>query len=209
MPGVLLIAEVSGEQLAATTAELVAEGGRLAAELGGGPLTVLLAGKNIEGLASGLGQLGADKVLVADSQGPTPPSPQWLLAAAEQAAKHTDPVAILLTHAGAARDLGPSLAYQLGSGIVTDSTALRVDGGELVITKPVFGGSAIAEFSISGTPRVVTLRPRAFESAEPPTPREAQVEALTVPDSDSGVEVLEEVREQATTGPKLKDAKVI
>jgi len=218
MAGVLLIAEVSGEQLAATTAELVAEGGRVAKELGGGPLTVLLAGKNIQGLASSLGQLGVEKVLVADSQGATPPSPQWLLAAAEQAAKQAEPDVILLTHAGGARDLGPSLAYRLGSGIVTDSTALRVDGGELVITKPVFGGSAIAEFSISGTPKVVTLRPRAFEPTEPteptepagpPTAREAQVEALAVPDTDGAVEVLEEVREQATTGPRLKDAKVI
>jgi electron transfer flavoprotein alpha subunit len=137
------------------------------------------------------------------------------LAAAEQAAKQAEPDVILLTHAGGARDLGPSLAYRLGSGIVTDSTALRVDGGELIITKPVFGGSAIAEFSISGTPKVVTLRPRAFEPTEPtetagpPTAREAQVEALSVPDADSAVEVLEEIREQATTGPRLKDAKVI
>ncbi len=79
MAGVLLIAEVSGEQLAATTAELIAEGGRLSKELGSGPVTVLLAGKNIQGLASSLGQLGAEKVLVADSQAATPPSPQWLL----------------------------------------------------------------------------------------------------------------------------------
>jgi electron transfer flavoprotein alpha subunit len=209
MSGVLLIAEASGEQLAATTAELVAEGSRLAKELGGGPVTVLLAGKNVQGLASSLGQLGAEKVLVAENQRPTPPSPQWLLAAAEQTARQVEPDVILLTHAGGARDLGPSLAYRLDTGIVTDSTALRVDGGALVITKPVFGGSAIAEFSISGTPKVVTLRPRAFESAESPTAHEAQVEALLVPDEDSRVEVLEEIREQATTGPRLKDAKVI
>ncbi len=209
MAGVLVIAEAAGEQLAATTAELMGEGARLAKELGGGPVTVLLAGKNVQGLASTLGQLGVEKVLVADSQSPTPPSPVWLLAAAELAVKQVQPDAILLTHAGGARDLGPSLAYRLGSGVVTDSTALRVEGGELVITKPVFGGSAIAEFSISGTPKVVTLRPRAFETDAPPTAREAQVEALSVPDSDSGVEVLEEIREQATTGPRLKDAKVI
>ncbi len=172
-------------------------------------MTVLLAGKNIQGLASSLGQLGAEQVLVAESQSSAPPSPQWLLAAAEQAAKQTQPDAILLTHAGGARDLGPSLAYRLDSGMVTDATALRVDGGELVITKPVFGGSAIAEFSISSTPKVVTLRPRAFETDEPPTAREAQVEALAVPDPDGAVEVLEEIREQATSGPKLKDAKVI
>jgi electron transfer flavoprotein alpha subunit len=208
MPGVLLVAEASGEQLAPTTAELVGEGVRLAADMGG-PVTVLLAGKNVQGLAASLGQLGAEKVLVADSQSPTPPSPQWVLSAAEQAAQQLQPEVILLTHAGGGRDLGPSLAYRLGTGIVTDSTALRVEGGELVITKPVFGGSAIAEFSIGSTPRVVTLRPRAFETDQAPTAREAQIETLDVPNPDGAIEVLEEIREQATTGPRLKDAKVI
>jgi electron transfer flavoprotein alpha subunit len=73
----------------------------------------------------------------------------------------------------------------------------------------VFGGSAIAEFSIASTPRVVTLRPRAFETDQAPTAREAQIEALDVPTPDGAIEVLEEIREQATTGPRLKDAKVI
>jgi len=208
MPGVLLVAEASGEQLAPTTAELVGEGVRLAADMGG-PVSVLLAGHNVHGLAASLGQLGAEKVLVAESQSPTPPSPQWVLSAAEQAARQLQPEAILLTHAGGGRDLGPSLAYRLDTGIVTDSTALRVEGGELVITKPVFGGSAIAEFSIASTPRVVTLRPRAFETDQAPTAREAQIEALDVPTPDGAIEVLEEIREQATTGPRLKDAKVI
>jgi electron transfer flavoprotein alpha subunit len=209
MPGVLLIAEASGEQLAATTAELVAEGVRLAQQLGNGPVTVLLAGKNVQSLASSLGQLGAEKVLVAESDGPVPPSPQWLLAAAEQASRTAQPDVVLLTHAGGSRDLAASLAYRLESGIVTDATALRVEGSELIITKPVFGGSAIAEFAIASSPKVVTLRPRAFETDEAAAPKDAQVEPLTVPAFDAAIEVLEEIREQATTGPRLKDAKVI
>jgi electron transfer flavoprotein alpha subunit len=209
VPGVLVVAEVAAEQLAATTGELVGEGARLAQQLGGGAVTVLLAGKNVDALAPTLGQLGVEQVLVAQNNGATSPSPQWVLAAAEAAAKQTQPDVILLTHAGGSRDLGPSLAYRLDSGIVTDATALRVDSGELIITKPVFGGSAIAEFTISSAPKVVTLRPRAFESAEVPTARDAQVEALTVPATDGAIEVLEEVREQATSGPRLKDAKVI
>jgi electron transfer flavoprotein alpha subunit len=207
MPGVLLIMIASGEQLAATAAELAGEGVRLAGELGG-PVTALLAGKNIQGLAASLGGHGVDKVLLADSQSPTPPSPEWLIAAAEQAAKQTEPSAILLTHGGGGRDVGPALAYRLQAGMVTDSTALRVEGGQLIATKPVFGGSAIAEFAITTTPGVVSLRPRAFEAPESPQAKQADLEALSVPESDA-IEVLEEIREQATTGPRLKDAKVI
>jgi electron transfer flavoprotein alpha subunit len=211
MPGVLLIADASSEQLSGTTAELIAEGLRLAKQLGNTATTVLLAGNSVQGLATGLGQLGVPNVLIAEAGGPAPPSPQWHLAAAEQAAKHLSPDVILLTHAGGGRDLGPSLAYRLESGVVTDSTALRVDNGELVVTKPVFGGSAIAEYVIKSWPKVVTLRPRAFESAEAegPPPVQANVETLTVPEGDHAIEVLEEVGEQTTSGPRLKDAKVI
>jgi electron transfer flavoprotein alpha subunit len=208
MPGVLLISIASGEQLSPSTAELAGEGVRLAAELGG-PVTALLAGKNVQGLAASLGGVGVDKVLIADSQSPTPPSPEWLLAAAELAAKQAQPAAILLTHGAGGRDLGPSLAYRLDAGMVTDATALRVDGGQLIATKPVFGGSAIAEFAITTAPAVVSLRPRAFEAPESPTQKQAEVEALDVPDTAQAIEVLEEIREQATTGPRLKDAKVI
>lgn len=209
MPGVLLIADPAGEQLAPTTAELIAEGGRVAQQLGSGPVSVLLAGRNVQGLASSLGNLGVERVLVADSDRPTSPGPEWVLAVAEQAAKQVGPDVILLTHGAAGRDLGPLLAYRLGTGIVTDATALRVDDGELIITKPVFGGSAIAEFSISSSPKMATLRPRAFEAAEAPAATTAQVEALSVPEAEPGVELLEEVREQTTSGPRLKDAKVI
>jgi electron transfer flavoprotein alpha subunit len=208
MPGVLLVAVASGEQLAPTTAELAAESARLAGELGG-PVTAVVAGKNVQGLAASLGSLGVDKVLLADSQGPTPASLDWLVSAAEVAAKQAQPTAILLTHGGGGRDLGPLLAYRLSAGLVTDATALRVEGRQLVITKPVFGGSAIAEFSIATTPAVVTLRPRAFEAAESPTAKDAQIESLTVPETGGAIEVLEEIREQATSGPRLKDAKVI
>jgi electron transfer flavoprotein alpha subunit len=208
VPGVLVIAEASGEQLPPTLAELCGEGARVASALGGGAPTALLAGKNLQGVASALGQHGVERVLVAESPGTQPASPHWLVAAAELTAQQVQPDVILLTHTGAGRELGPSIAYRLNTGIVTDCTALRVDGSELIITKPVFGGSAIAEFSISSSPKVVTLRPRAFESDQAPTAREATVEAISVPETD-GVEVLEEVREQATSGPRLKDAKVI
>ena len=70
MSGVLVIAETSGEQLPPTTTELVAEGGRLAEQLSSGPLTALLVGNNIQGLAPSLGQIGVERVLVAFSDEP-------------------------------------------------------------------------------------------------------------------------------------------
>jgi electron transfer flavoprotein alpha subunit len=209
MPGILLILDATGDQLAATTAELVGEGRRLAQELASEPVTALLGGKNVGGLAGGLGQFGVEHALVAEYAGAGLVSPDWLLSAAELAVKQVQPDVVLVSHSASSRALAASLAYRLETGIVTDATALRVENGDLIVTKPVFGGSAIAEFSITTAPRVVTLRPRAFEVDEAPAATTAQVETLSVPPPDGAIEVLDEVREQASGGPRLKDAKVI
>jgi electron transfer flavoprotein alpha subunit len=208
MPGVLIIAEGAGGQLAPTSLELAAEGRKIADQLDQ-PLSALLAGMTVESGAEGLGEHGADKVLLAEDSGPASRSPQWLLAAAEQAAKQVAPEIILLTHSTAGRELGPALAYRLETGIVTDCTALRLEDGRLVITKPVYGGSAISEQVIVSSPQMATLRPRAFQAGEPQAGRQAQVEHLSVPMPDSRVQVLEEVRETAAEGPRLKDARIV
>lgn len=210
MAGVLIIAEGAAGELAPTTLELAAEGRKIADELGQ-PLVALLAGRNVQGSEAGLGPAGVDTVLLAvdDSQaGPT--TPEWLLAAAEQAVRQVEPTVVLLTHSTAGRELGPSLAYRVGAGIVTDCTAARLEGDRLVLTKPVYGGSAISEQVILGSPQVATLRPRAFEAGQPHAGRQPQVQALEVaPPRDQRVQVLEEIREAAASGPKLKDARVV
>ena len=213
MAGMLLIALASGEQLPPTTAELVAAGQRLTRELSLGTPTVLLAGRNVQALATNVGGLGVEHVLLAESSAPQPASPEWLMAAAETAVRQVDPDVVLLTHAPASRELAAALAYKLDTGLVTDCTALRPEGGELVLTKPVYGGSAIAEYSISSRPRIATLRPRAFDVGEDGAAAAAgaqpRLEALSVPEPEGAIQVLEEMREQAASGPSLKDSRVV
>ncbi len=205
MAGILIVAEATGGQLAATTLELASEASRLAGQLGQS-VTAVLAGKDVASAAAELGGFGVAQVLVAE----TPePSPEWMLAAVEQAARQVQPQAILLTHSAAGRELGPSLAFRLETGVVTDCTSVRVDAGRLVVTKPVFGGSALAELAVMSDPQVATLRPRAFEAAEPQAGNSAQVETLGVSVPQPRMQVLDDVKEEAAAGPKLKDAKVV
>ena len=62
---------------------------------------------------------------------------------------------------------------------------------------------------VHGSPQMATLRPRAFEAGEPDSSRTAEVETLSVALPEARIEVLEEVREAASSGPKLKDAKIV
>jgi electron transfer flavoprotein alpha subunit len=208
---VLVVLPASGAELAPTALEAVAAARRVADELGGATVAVLLAGKNVADAAPALGAQGADRVLLTEDTGPTldSASPEWLVDAATQAARRVQPDVILLPHAGPAREIGPRLAARLGTGIVTDSTAIRVQDGRLLFTKPVFGGSAVAEMAVTTSPQVATLRPRAFETDQAPSAREARVETLPLAAASDRVEVLEEVQGEVSTGPRLKDAKII
>ena len=215
MAGVLIIAEAAGEQLAPTALELASEGRRIANQLEQ-PLVAFLALQNGAGIAASLGAYGVERVLVADEPAaegpggpPVPVSPEWRVAAAQQAVRQVQPSVILLTHTAAGRELGPQLAYRLGTGIVTDCTALRVEGGQVIMTKPVYGGSAISEQVVTSNPQTATLRPRAFRTAEPQEGKQAPVEHLAVQVESPRVQVLEEIREQVTAGPRLKDAKIV
>src|SRR5581483_7728356 len=129
----------------------------------------------------------------------------------EQAARQVAPALVLLGQTAIGRELGPRLAFRLGAGITTDCTDLRVEGGTVVMTKPVHGGNAIAEYTHATTPQMATLRPRAFPAAEPVAGRGAPVEALpaSVDPGQARTKLVETVRETASEGPRLRDAKIV
>ncbi len=210
MAGVLALTVADNQDPSPAAIEVVGAARRLADELGNQSMSVLVAGKLAS--AAWAGEHGADRVLVAQDTSSPPTSPDWLLAAAREAVRTVEPTVILLPHDADGRDLGPRLASRLDTGIITDATALRVDADHLLITKPVFGGSAIGEFAITTSPRMATLRPRAFEErieAAAAGRRSAEEVVLSVPPVESRVQVLEEIEGEVTTGPRLKDAKVV
>jgi electron transfer flavoprotein alpha subunit len=208
MAGVLVLLVDGSQEPKPADLEVVGAARRLADDLGNQTVSVLVAGEQPS--AAWAGEHGADRVLIAQASSSNPTSPDWFLVAAREAVHTVEPAVILLPHDAAGRDLGPRLAARLDTGIVTDATALRVEDGRLVVTKPVFGGSAIGEFAIAASPQMATLRPRAFEQhAAPTSARSAEEVVLSLPPVDSRVQVLEAVGGEVTTGPRLKDAKII
>jgi len=47
-----------------------------------------------------------------------------------------------------------------------DCVALRVDGDQLVATRPVYGGKLMADVKLQGTPQLITVRPNAMSVAK-------------------------------------------
>lgn len=209
---VLFVAESADGSLAGISAELAAVGRRIADELGG-PLVALIAGRDAAALAPKLGELGADRVLSAEHERLASYDPDAYRATAEAAVRAVDPAVVLIAQTPTGRDLAPRLAFRLGTGLVTDCTDLQVDAGgpTVIMTKPVYGGSALAEMTVDTRPQIATIRPRVFPPAEPKEGQSATVESLAV-DLDSvpvRVRTGETVHAAAAEGPRLKDAKIV
>ncbi len=65
------------------------------------------------------------------------------------------------------QDLGPRLVLRLGVGLAQDAVGLQVDptSGRWLVTRPAYGGNAMATVALLFTPQIVTVRRKVFEPA--------------------------------------------
>ena len=103
--------------------------------------------------------------------------------------------------------VAPRVAFRLGVVFASDCMEISNVDGSIVVTRPVFGGSALADFEVATTQSVITLRPGSFSaSTETGNPSvEEFISDVTVDQRASVLDTIEESRE----GVRLEDAKVI
>ena len=206
--GVLVVAETIDGALAPISAELVGAGSMLADGLGTS-ITAALLGSGLDGAAASLAALGPARVLVADDERLADLQTDPTVAALAAIVAAEAPAVVLFGHTPNLREAAIRLAYRLQAAITTDCTALRAEDGVVVMTKPVYGGAAVAEYASDGDPAIATLRPRAFPAAEAGG-ASVEITRVEVPaDLASRTKVVETVREAVSTGPRLKDAKTV
>ena len=145
--------------------EALGEAVRLAAALGG-PVVGVCAAPADPGLAA-LGEAGASEVLLATHEAFRYYEPAGYTRAVVAAVDQVKPVAVLFAASSMGRDLAPRVAARLGVGLAADCTALAVEDGRLVATRPVYAGKARQRVAFTGTPALMTLRPKIFGAAPP------------------------------------------
>jgi electron transfer flavoprotein alpha subunit len=78
-----------------------------------------------------------------------------------------------------ARDLAPRLAARLDIGLLADCTEMSLENGILVVSRPVFGGKAIAQVQgKQGVLPFATIRPNVIPVKEVDPPASAAVERV-------------------------------
>ena len=103
--------------------------------------------------------------------------------------------------------VAPRVAFRLGAVFASDCMEISNVDGSIVVTRPVFGGSALADFEVATSQSVITLRPGSFSaSTETGNPSvEEFISDVTVDQRASVLDTIEESRE----GVRLEDANVI
>ena len=190
-------------------AEVLGEASRLAGQAGGQAEAVWLTDKATPEGVKQLGEFGAKRVWVLENPAlATYRGEVWTPILADLAAKES-PQAILAPVTTRQRELMARLAARLGAGLSADSTALALEEGKLVATRPVYAGKLLSKVTWSKTPWLATLRPNVFRPAEPQAGASPQVErpAVTVP--AEAMKLVERKEEAATGLPELAEAEIV
>jgi electron transfer flavoprotein alpha subunit len=206
---ILVFAEARDGAVRRVTLEALGAARGVAAALGNPPVVAVLPGHQVRDAAA-LGPAGADRVLVCDAPHFRHYAPDGYAAAVAVAAGKVGATVVLFAASAMGKDLAPRVAARLGAGLATDCTALRVDGGRLIATRPVYAGKVLAEVAWDGDPQVASLRPKIFEPAAPDASRAVAVEAMEAPVAESGLKVRTvEVKAAAQGKVDLTEAEII
>lgn len=90
--------------------------------------------------------------------------------------KKYKPSVILYPSTYEGRDVSPRVAAEVFCGLTADCTALSIKEGNLVQTRPAFGGNIMADIlSPNHRPQMATVRPNVMKKAEPNAENKAQI----------------------------------
>lgn len=232
MASILVYIELDGEQPRRASMEALGEGRRMATSLGAAlhalvlvPGTRSVSAGHSAGLPAdlpadledtwvrALGQAGADKVVVATaSQVPGPVLWQTHGRALHAACERVTPNLVLIAATSTGRDIAPRLATRLGAWFLAEPSIEYGGRGQVVLSRPVFGGSLVRRVSLEDVRgvTVVTLTPGSYEPARGHDEAEALCLDLAMdPDKEPLGGSIEWVDSAADPGAFLDHARVI
>lgn len=199
---VLVVTESRDGALRKVSHELLGAAGRIS---DGGRVDALVFGAAPVQGADALGAEGAARVLQATHPDFGRYNPDGFAATVAAVAKDYGAVIFAATATG--KDVAPRVAARLGVGLASDVTALALEGGAVVATRPVYAGKVLQRVKLTGTPALVSVRPNTF-----PAPGgqagTAAVESVAVPSFEARVTV-KEVKAPAKAALDVAEAPVV
>lgn len=160
---ILVVAEQKDGRLNRASWEAVSAAQQLAA--GTTPITVVVAGQNVAGVAGELAQAAVAEVLTVDAAALASYTPDGFVQAIEQVIAQESPSHVVFAHTYQTRDFAPALAARIDRALVTDVIAIKTVGGAPAFARPMFQGKLVADVAAEGpAPHLVSVQIGAFRA---------------------------------------------
>jgi electron transfer flavoprotein alpha subunit len=174
MSGILVLAEHEGGTFKKTAFELAAKAAELARALGTTASAVVLG----KAPAADLGGYGVSTVYQVSAAGDFAAyEPSAITDALAAAVERASPDVILAPASYLGKDALPRLVARLNTGMGSECTELRAEGGGVVGRRPLYAGKLLADVRVTGRPAIYTVRPNSFPQ---PTSTGAKAEVVAV-----------------------------
>lgn len=188
--------------------EALGAGQVLADELGGG-VTAVVFGAQAGDVAAEAYQYGAAEVLYADDPTLSEYRAEPYTSLLTDLVKGASPEIVILPTTTRGREIAAMVAIDLNTGVMPDVTAIEVENGRVIVTRPVYAGKLFAKAFCEAKPQIITTRIRAFPKPEA-DPARSDTPTQVAP-AMGEEEILSKVigYTEATGGVSLTDAAVI
>ncbi|WP_317855709.1 electron transfer flavoprotein subunit alpha/FixB family protein [Chakrabartyella piscis] len=211
--GIFVVIEQVNGKVQNVGLELVGESTRLKEDLKDDVVAVLL-GHNMESQVDKLFHYGADKVILVDDAMLENYATEPYTKAITAIVNEYDPEIMLFGASSIGRDVAPRVASRVKTGLVADTTGLRMAKTEaefakeasmgctdptraLLMTRPAFGGNIMATLMCPRTkPQMATVRPGVMKRIEKDTTKTGELIKFPIEftAADMNIEILDVVK---------------
>ena len=203
---ILIVAEERDGGLRKVSYELVSVALEMAQSLGGLAQAVVL-GNNVGACAESLAKTGVSQVYFADDAGLQNFVPELFTSMMADAIAQAQAAVVLFPATGFGKELSARVAARLDLGLVSDCIGFKVEGGTLVLRRPIYAGKAIATVKAKALPVMVSMRANVFPPAAEGSAT-ASVAKLAMPAISARSKVVEKVKKEAVA-VDLAEAKIV
>jgi len=159
--GVIAITEQSEGVFRKVAYEALSEGKRLAENLDCN-LTAVVLGSGIENISNEPGKYGADRIIVVDNQALSEYMTDAYTNVVADIVNKENPSVLIMGASSQGKDLSARLSARLNAPLAVDCVDIRVENGNIIATRPMYGGKILADLALEGKPQIVAVRPNAM-----------------------------------------------
>ena len=131
-----------------------------------GSVSAVVFGSGVDAVVKAAFEYGADEVFVADDPALEDFRAEPYASTFSALTSSQSPDLILFPITARTRELAAMSAVDLNTGVLTDISALEMDGDTLIATRPIYEGKVLEKTVCSAKPVMASIRPRFFPKSE-------------------------------------------